>query len=330
MNETAAGRSVGRRAQRPCDNRTVAVLAYDGVNVFELGIAMEVFGLADVGPDWYRVAVCAQRSGVPVAAGGVGLMAQRSFRFLHEAGTVIVPGWRDIDEAPPEAVLEALRRAHARGARIASICAGVFIVAATGLLDGRRVAAHWRHAETLARRFPRLRVDPKVLYVDDEDILSSAGRAAGLDLCVHIVRKDLGADVANEVARRLVISAHREGGQAQFLPEPTLADTDRLGDLRAWARAHLDRDLTIEALARKARTSRRTLIRRFVESTGLPPGEWVLQQRLSRARQLLEATSKPIEDIAALVGFGSADVLRHHFRERFATSPIRYRRAFKA
>ncbi|MFT3802020.1 MAG: helix-turn-helix domain-containing protein [Burkholderiaceae bacterium] len=312
------------------DNRTIAVLAYDGVNVFELGIAMEVFGLSGIGPDWYRVAVCGPRSGVSVAAGGgVKLLAEKSFRFLHEAGTVIVPGWHDVDASMPEPVLDALRRAHARGARIASICNGVYVVAAAGLLDGRRVAAHWAQADALARRFPRLTVDPKVLYVDDGDILSSAGRAAGLDLCVHIVRKDFGATVANEVARRMVISAHREGGQAQFLPEPMLTDADRLGGLRAWARSHLDRDLTIEALAAKARISRRTLIRRFVESTGLPPGEWVLQQRLSRARRLLETTARPIEEIATSAGFGSADVLRHHFRERFSTSPIRYRQAFR-
>lgn len=320
----------GRRPVRP-ENNLVAVLAYDGVNAFELGIAVEVFGLSNMGPDWYRVIVCADRPGVPLVTGGsVKVVADAGLASLRRAGTIIVPGWQDIDAAPPETLLEALRRAHARGARIASICAGVFVVAAAGLLDGRRVAVHWMHAEALARKYPLLRVDPNVLYVDDGDVMSSAGRAAGLDLCVHIVRRDFGAEVANGVARRLVIPAHREGGQAQFIPSPVLSEGDPLVALRAWARDNLDHTLTIDDLAAKVRMSRRTFIRRFGEATGMSPGEWVLQERTARARSLLEATRLSIEQVATAVGFGSADALRHHFRTRLDTSPARYRGGFRA
>lgn len=312
-------------------NNQVAVLAYDGVNAFELGLAVEVFGLPNMGPDWYHVAVCAECPGVPLAAGsGVKIVAEFGFSSLQQAGTIIVPGWQDIDAAPPDALLDALCSAHARGVRIASICSGVFVVAAAGLLGGRRVAAHWAHAEALGRKHPSLRVDSDVLYVDEGDILSSAGRAAGLDLCVHIVRKDFGAEVANEVARRLVIPAHREGGQAQFIPRAVWAESDSLVEMRAWIRDHLDEDLTIADLSAKARMSRRTFIRRFEEATGVPPGEWVLQERTAQARALLEATGMSVEEVATAVGFGSADALRHHFRTRLDTSPARYRVGFRA
>lgn len=312
-------------------NRHVALLAYDGVNAFELGIALEVFGLSNMGPDWYRIAVCAARPGVPVvASGGVKIVADGDFSFLRQAGTIIVPGWHDIDATPADAVLSELRQARSRGTRIASICSGVFVMAAAGLLDGRRVAAHWAHADALTRKYPKLDVDAKVLYVDDGDIMSSAGRAAGLDLCVHIVRKDFGPEVANDVARRLVIPAHREGGQAQFIPNPVLAEGHPLIELHAWMRAHLAGDLSIGTLAARVHMSRRTFIRRFEEATGLPPGEWVAQERVARARNLLEATKMSVEDVATSVGFGSADALRHHFRSRFDTSPLRYRMGFRA
>jgi AraC family transcriptional activator FtrA len=308
----------------------VAVLAYDGVNAFELGLAVEVFGLANMGPNWYRVTVCAQRPGQPLAAGGgIKVVAEAGLACLRQASTIIVPGWQDIDATPPGALLDALRRAHARGTRIASICSGVFVMAAAGLLTGRRVAAHWAHAEILAGKYPQLSVDADVLYVDDGDILSSAGRAAGLDLCVHIVRRDFGPEVANEVARRLVIPAHREGGQAQFIPRPLRAEGDPLVELRNWAKQHLDSNLAIADLAAKAGMSRRTFIRRFEEATGIGPGEWVLQERTAKACSLLEATAMSVEQVATSVGFGSADVLRHHFRTRLATSPTRYRMDFR-
>lgn len=307
------------------------MLAYDGVNAFELGIAVEVFGLPNMGPPWYRVVVCASRPKKPLIAGsGVKLVADMGLSCLDEAGTIIVPGWHDVDRAPPEALLDALRRAHARGARIASICSGVFILAAAGLLDGRRVAVHWAQADLLARRYPRLRVDPAVLYADEGDILSSAGRAAGLDLCVHIVRRDFGPAVANDVAKRLVIPAHREGGQAQFISHPVHDEADSLLGVLTWARSHLEDELTIATLAAKARMSRRTFIRRFEKATGVAPGEWVLLERVAQACSLLETTALPIEHVATATGFGSADTLRHHFRARLGTSPARYRASFRA
>jgi AraC family transcriptional regulator, transcriptional activator FtrA len=312
-------------------SHVVAVVAYDGVSAFELGFTLEVFGLSQMGPDWYRVVVCSERPGQPLRANeGLKVIADTGLGALARADTVIVPGSRDIVEASP-VLLDALRRAHQRGARVASICAGAFILAAAGLLDGRRATAHWAHTEILSRRYPRVQVDPNVLYVDDGDIMTAAGRAAGLDLCLHIVRRDHGAEVANQVARRLVIAPHREGGQAQYIRQPVPPiEGDALAVVFDWAQRHLDRDLTISSLAAKARMSRRTFIRRFEDATGMPPGEWVVQTRVAKARELLEATKIPIEGVATETGFGSADAMRHHFRLRLGTSPANYRAAFRA
>jgi AraC family transcriptional activator FtrA len=316
------------RSLKPISN-LVAVLAYDGVCTFELGIAVEVFGLPGMGPDWYQVVVCADRPGQPLSAnGGVKIVAHSGLEALSGAGTIILPGWQNIDAIPPEILLEALRCAHANGARIASICSGVFVLAAAGLLTGRRAAVHWANAGALGRKYPQISVDPNVLYVDEGEILTSAGRAAGLDLCLHIVRRDFGTEVANQVARRLVIAPHRDGGQAQFIPRPVPVERDPLGDVFTWARQHLDHDLSIAGLAAKARMSRRTFIRRVEQATSASPGEWVLQARMGEARQLLEATEMPIEQVATATGFGSADTLRHHFRTRLYTSPARYRSSF--
>jgi AraC family transcriptional regulator, transcriptional activator FtrA len=310
-------------------NRLVAILAYDGVNAFELGIAHEVFGLPNMGPGWYEMSVCAAVPSRPCRASHqLGVVADAGLPTMARAGTVVVAGWDDIDAAPPPVLLTALRRAHARGARIVSICSGVFVLAAAGLLQGRRVAVHWAQAEALAQRYPELEVDATVLYVDDGDVLTSAGRAAGLDLCVHVVRRDFGPEVANQVARRLVIPVHREGGQAQFIPRHVVAHAEPLSGLLEWAREHLDEDLSIERMAERARMSRRTFIRRFEATTGSAPGTWVMQERLSRACGVLEATGLSIEEVATTTGFGSAENMRHHFRARLGTSPARYRLSF--
>jgi AraC family transcriptional regulator, transcriptional activator FtrA len=311
-------------------SHVVAVVAYDGVSAFELGFTLEVFGLSQMGPDWYRVVVCAERPGQPLKANeGLKVIADTGLSALARADTIIVPGSREIVEASP-VLLDALKREHRRGARVASICAGAFILAAAGLLDGRRATAHWAHTDTLSRRYPRVQVDANVLYVDDGDIMTSAGRAAGLDLCLHIVRRDHGAEVANQVARRLVIAPHREGGQAQYIRQPVPPiEGDALAVVFEWAQRHLDRDLTISSLAAKARMSRRTFIRRFEDATGMSPGEWVVQTRVAKARELLEATKIPIESVATETGFGSADAMRHHFRLRLGTSPANYRAAFR-
>jgi len=315
-------------AIRTANNR-VAVLAYDGVNAFELGIAAEIFGLPGMGPDWYQLVVCAEQPGQPIpTSAGVKIVTDAGLEVLNRAGTIVVPGWQDIDAIPPDSLLAALRKAHAGGARIASICSGVFVLAAAGLLAGLRAAVHWANADALARKYPEISVDPNVLYVDEGDILTSAGRAAGLDLCLHIVRRDYGSEIANHVARRLVIAPHRDGGQAQFIPRPMPAENDPLGDVFSWARQHPDYDLSIASLAAKAKMSRRTFIRRFEQATGASPGEWVLTTRMSEARRLLEASAMSIEQIATATGFGSADALRHHFRSRLYTSPARYRSSF--
>ena len=324
-----SNRSKSRATNAP---RVVAVLAYDGVSAFELGLTLEVFGLSNMGPDWYRVVVCSERPGQPLTANnGLKILADAGMGALARADTIIVPGSREIVESPSLAMLDALRRAHRRGARVASICTGAFILAAAGLLDGRRATAHWAQTETLSRRYPRVQVDANVLYVDDGDILTSAGRAAGLDLCLHIVRSDHGTEVANHVARRLVIAPHREGGQAQYIRQPVPPiEGDALASVFTWAQRHLDRELTISSLAAKARMSRRTFIRRFEDATGMSPGEWVVQTRVAKARELLEATRIPIEGVATETGFGSADAMRHHFRLRLGTSPANYRAAFRA
>ncbi|NEU98328.1 helix-turn-helix domain-containing protein [Bradyrhizobium uaiense] len=308
----------------------IAILTYDGVNAFELGIAMEVFGLSNMGPNWYDVVVCSDKKhSARSSSCGVQIVTNRGLDALDKATTVIVPGWQDIDALPPKILLDRLEAAHARGARIATICAGVFVLAATGLLSGRRAAVHWAQAEALAQKYPDILVDSSVLYVDDNDILSSAGRAAGLDLCIHIVERDFGARVANEVARRLVVPARREGGQAQYIPRKVLPVRNAMGGLLVWIRQNLDEDLAIEKLAERVRMSRRTFIRRFIEATGTSPGEWITQERMTHARMLLEDTRTPVEQVAAMSGFGSVDTLRHHFRAHLATSPVRYRTCFR-
>lgn len=330
---TSPTRTSPRKARSPRQRPVVAVVAYDGVNAFELALAVEVFGLTDMGADWYRVVVCSERNGRPLSANnGIAIVAETGLKALARADIIIVPGSAGAAVIPSAALLSAVRHAHRRGARLASICSGVFILAAAGLLDGRRATAHWAQTDELATRYPGVCVDPNVLYVDDGDIMSSAGRAAGLDLCLHIVRCDYGVEVANRVAQRLVIPPHREGGQAQYIPQAVRkADgDDELASLFAWARSHLNHDLTIERLAAKAGMSRRTFIRRFEEATGTSPGEWVVQTRMSRARELLETSQMPIESVATATGFGSADTLRHHFRMQLGTSPARYRVAFQA
>src|SRR5215470_1742484 len=250
-------------------NREVAVLAYSGLGTFELGIVVEVFGLPrpEFG-EWYNFKVCGLEAGPLQATGGLRILPKEGIRGLSTAGTIIIPGWRT-DEQPPRQLLNSLVRAHTRGARLVSICSGVFVLAATGVLNGRRATTHWMYAAKLAEKYPEVRVEPDVLYVDEGNILTSAGSAAGIDLCLHIVRRDFGSRVANQVARRLVISPHREGGQAQFIERPVGEETSPwLANLFEWAERHLDEELSVERLANQAHMSKRTLSRRFAETTG--------------------------------------------------------------
>lgn len=314
-------------------NPLVAVVAYDGLCTFEFGIAVEIFGLPrpEMGPDWYRFQVCSADPGPIRAVGGIRMEADGDLSSLGRAGTVIIPGWRGAEEVPPPALIAALRRAHEGGARLVSLCSGVFVLAATGLLDGRRATTHWRYLATLAERFPAIRIEPDVLYVDEGDLLTAAGSAAGIDLCLHIVRRDHGARAANQVARRLVLPPHREGGQAQFVDRPVARHAgSRLAALLDRARGRLAEPLSVPQLADEAGMSQRTFLRRFAETTGTTPGDWLVGERLAHARALLEETDLSIERVATACGFGTAATLRHHFRGRLGTGPRAYRSRFRA
>ncbi|WP_407991985.1 GlxA family transcriptional regulator [Kitasatospora sp. CMC57] len=306
----------------------VVVLALEGVLPLDLGIPLQVFGAWQGGP--YRLTVCTDRPGPVPVHGGPPVCVDRGLEVLDGADTVIVPG--RVDLSPPTAeVCTALAEAAARGARVVSICTGAFVLAAAGLLDGRRAATHWRHAAELAARYPRVRVEPAPLYVDEGELLTSAGVAAGLDLCLHLVRRDHGAAVANGRARDLVAAPHRAGGQAQFIERPVPVERPGgLGELHAWALRNLHRDLSVDRLARQAGTSRRTLIRRFHAETGLPPTRWLLEARLGHARELLEATDLTVQSVARRCGLGTAGNFRAVFREHVGVAPSVYRESFRA
>lgn len=312
-------------------NRRVVALVYDNLCSFEFGCAAEVFGLPrpEVGPDWYSFETAAVEAGPIRVMGGLEVTVTGGLERLAGAGTVIIPGWKGADKPPSGDLVAALRAAHAGGARMVSICSGVFVLAAAGLLDGRRATTHWRYAEALSRRFPAIEVDPNVLYVDEGQILTSAGSAAGLDLCLHLVRRDFGAKVANQVARRLVIAPHRDGGQAQFIERPVRAPGDaRFAQLLAGLQTELSASLTVAEMASRAAMSERTFVRRFRQATGMAPGEWLIAARVDRARDLLETTGLSVELVAAESGFGSPTTLRHHFKSRVGLSPKGYRERF--
>ena len=309
----------------------VVALAYDGLCTFEYGVAVELFALPrpEIGDDWYRFATAAVEPGDLKGLGGVRIVGDGGLELLDEASVIVAPGWRGMDAPVPEPLLEALRAAHANGARLMSICSGVFVLAATGLLDGRRATTHWRYADALRERYPAIQVQPDVLYVDEGDLLTSAGSAAGIDLGLHLIRRDFGPEAANTVARRLVVPPHRDGGQAQFVqrPVPVAHEASRLGPILDRMRGDLSRPHTIKALADAAGMSERTFLRRFEAATGDTPARWLLAERMNRARDLLETSPAGIEQIAEAVGLG-APALRRHFRRQFSTTPGAYRARF--
>ena len=309
----------------------VVVLAYDRLCTFEFGCAVELFALErpELGVEWYQFAVCAIEPGPIRAAGGITISAPHDPALLAQAGTIVIPGWRDADEAPPPALLQQLRDAHARGARLCSICSGVFILAAAGLLDGQRATTHWRYADKLARRYPAIDVQPDDLYVDGGQVITSAGSAAGLDMLLHLVRRDYGAHVGNLVAQRLVVPPHREGGQAQYLPRPMAHDEKgRLSRLMDWIRSHPAERHSVASMAARAAMSARTLQRQFQDATGFGPVEWVTRERIAIVKDLLETSELPLAVLAEKAGFGSEESLRHHFRRLTLTTPAAYRRQF--
>lgn len=309
----------------------VAVLAYDGLCTFEFGIAMEVFALPrpELPVPWYTCRACTF-DGQPIRMlGNLSASVPHGPRTLAWADTIVVPGWGDLDTPVPDAVVRALARAHRRGARLVSICSGVFALAAAGVLEGRRATTHWRYVDRLRTRFPQIHVEPDALYVDDDQVLTSAGSAAGLDLCLHIVKKDHGSEIANAVARRLVLPAHREGGQTQYVPAPVGQDDAPLAPLLDQLRASLDTPHSVASMARAIGQSQRTFIRRFREATGQSPHAWLTAERVRLARLLLETTSDSVEHIADRCGFGSAETFRHHFRRQVGIPPTRYRASFQ-
>jgi len=309
----------------------VVALAYDGLCTFEFGCTVELFALErpELGVDWYDFSVCAVEPGPIRAAGGITVQAPFDPSLLERADTIIIPGWRDADEEPPPALLAQIRAAHARGARFCTICSGVFVLAAAGVLDGLRATTHWRYVERLQQRYPRVQVLADDLYVDEGQIITSAGSAAGLDMLLHLVRRDYGARVGNMVAQRLVVAPHREGGQAQFLPRPMAHDEQgRLSRLMDWLRSHPAEPHTVGSMAERAAMSPRTLQRQFQEATGMGPVEWLVRERVAIAKDLLESPDIALAQVAERAGFGSEESLRHHFRRVAATTPGAYRRAF--
>jgi AraC family transcriptional regulator, transcriptional activator FtrA len=316
-------------------NRNVVAIAYDGLCSFEFGIAGELFGLArpELGVPWYNYRVVAATDGPLRALGGITIRASTDLRHVRRAGTIVIPGWGDINRPPPVALVKAINSAHANGARIMSICSGVYVLAATGLLDGFPATTHWRYVDHFAAMYPSVDVQPNVLYVDNGQTLTSAGSAAGIDLGLHLIRRDYGAKIAADVARRLVMPPQRDGGQAQYIRHATtLSDaTDRrLASTAAWALAHLHEPITVANLASKAHMSTRTFARRFLEEMGTSPLAWILSQRLQRAQTLLETTDNSLSNVAQASGFATVETMRHHFRNGLDTSPSRYRQAFAA
>jgi AraC family transcriptional activator FtrA len=309
----------------------MVILAYDKLCAFEFSLAREVLssGPSDPGSPWYRTQVCAMEPGPVRAAGGLVLEPQHGPEALATADTILIPGWSM--EPVPTPLSDALVAAHAAGARIASICTGAFVLAAAGLLGGRRATTHWRYADRLAAEYPSIEVDSGVLYVDEGDVVTSAGSAAGIDMLLHLIRRDYGAKASNAVARGMVVPPHRDGGQAQFFerPVPTTAHSP-LGLVIDHMRRNASRELRIEELAKRAAMSPRTFFRKFREATGEAPYDWLLRQRIAIAKELLEDSNLSIDRIAHEAGLGSADTLRHHFRKQLGMAPNRFRRTFSA
>jgi transcriptional regulator GlxA family with amidase domain len=311
----------------------VAIVVFDGVALFEMATASDVFGTdittAGGGP-LYRVSFCGPAETVTTEV-GFAMEVPCGLDALHEADTIVVPPAMPHGRQVPTEVLDALRQARTDGRRILSLCTGAFVLAAAGILDGRRATTHWSECASLARQYPSVNVDPGVLYVDEGDLLTSAGSAASLDLCLYVVQRDHGTEIAARVARDLVVPLHRAGGQAQYIetPMPPLAETDLFGDALTWLREHLDEPVTVHDLAVRSAMSPRTFARRFQASTGTTPLQWILGERIRLAQRLLETSVLPVDAVAHRSGFGSPDNLRKHFSRTVRTTPQAYRRAFQ-
>lgn len=312
--------------------RTVAVIAFNDISPFHLSVPCTVFtGIRFSGEEpRFRLLTCSMEPGTLRSASGFGVVIEHDLSEIAQADLVVVPSWRDPHEQPPQELLRTLTEAHRRGALVIGLCLGSYVLAAAGLLDNRPATTHWMWADDLALRYPAIRVQPDVLYVDDGDIVTSAGVAAGIDCCLHVVRRLCGAELASRIARRMVVPPHRQGGQAQYI-EP-LRETpviDRFGEVMEWVQHNLDQGHTLDSLAQRAYMSRRTFTRRFRQATGSTVGAWLLNQRLALAQRLLETTAKPIGQVAREAGFGTDVNMRQHFGRNLKTSPARYRREFR-
>ncbi|BBC33089.1 AraC family transcriptional regulator [Streptomyces graminofaciens] len=313
--------------------QNVAVVLLDGVHPFELGVVCEVFGLdrSDEGLPVYDFAVTSAEGPTLSTHAGFTISTPYGLDRLEEADLIVVPaGESFVRRIYPADLLDSLRRAADRGARVLSVCSGVFVLGAAGLLDGRRCTVHWKQADELTRQYPRAIVEPDVLYVDADPVITSAGTASGIDACLHLVRKEQGPEVANKIARRMIVPPHRDGGQAQYIERPLpRTQCDTVGEVLVWMEQHLDEEVTVEQLAARAHMSPRTFARRFQQETGTTPYRWILRQRVLLAQRLLEATDETMDAIAWRTGFGTAAALRHQFVRSLGTTPQAYRRAFR-
>lgn len=311
----------------------VAVIVFEGISPFHLSVPCAVFGedLDRIGARGYDVLVCAQRVGPVATTSGFAIDVAHDLTVVETADTVIVPSWSDPGQRPPEALLALLRRAHARGARVVGLCLGAFVLAEAGLLDGRTACTHWAWAQDFTRRFPAVALTSDVLYHDQDNIVTSAGTAAAIDCCLHLLRCDQGAQVANRIARRMVTAPHRSGGQAQFVEQVVAprVEQDRVGTTLDWALERLGEPLGLDQMAAHALTSRRTFSRQFRRATGTTVTAWLLGQRLTLAQRLLETTDDQFERVARDAGFGSASTMRQRFSTAFSISPSAYRKQFR-
>lgn len=311
----------------------VGIVVFNDIIPFHLSVPCAVFENAvdEQGEPLYQSLVCAAEEGPLRTNAGFSIVVEKTLSALEDVDMVIIPSWSDPAKSPPPALVEALQRAHSRGARMVGLCLGTFVLAACGLLHGRAATTHWRWIPEFLQRYPTVSIDDNVLYVDDGDIVTSAGTAASIDCCLHLVRQQCGAEVANGVARLLVVPPHRQGGQAQFIEQPIYNTRrgDKFMETLHWASHHLHAPLTLETLIDKACMSRRSFTRRFQQTTGTTVTQWLLNQRLALAQRFLEKTDQPVEQVALASGFSSALSLRRHFQQKFSTTPSRYRKEFR-
>jgi AraC family transcriptional activator FtrA len=320
----------GSSARHQTDPRLVVCVAHDRLSLFEAGVAAEVFGASrpDTGESLYRFRIAQAEAGSLGASGGLRIEASGGLELLRQAHTIVIPGWRNVLERPPSDLVQVLVREHRRGARLLSICSGAFVLGATGLLDGRSATTHWRYGEEFRAAFPGVHYQHDVLYVDHGDVITSAGSAAGIDACLHLVAKDHGHEAANAIARILVVQPPRRARQSQLVPRPVpRREGTAMAPLVEWARAHISSQLRVRDLAREAAMSERTLLRHFSEQIGMSPRVWLRLERVGLAKVLLEGSTRSLEEVAEQVGFSSAEVMRQAFLQTLGHPPSSYRRS---